>query len=153
MLKSYPLSSTREWISARKALHIIAMFPGDSVKAVLAPSGVCPRLLPITCCRAVHYRSLSCSTRLLAETVTELLCNFSLTNGTRLALTSAGISVESSRTLGGLGTYGFPFLKRNYSCTETKIYGRNISRINMSDQVENHDFELLLNYIKPSKFT
>lgn len=36
---------------------------------------------------------------------------------------------------------------------QKKIYERNTSRINISDQMEDHDFELLLNYIKPPKLT
>lgn len=48
----------------------------------------------------------------------------------------------------------FPFSNAIIAAQKQKeIYGQNISRINISDQVEDHDFELLLNYIEPPKLT
>lgn len=57
--------------------------------------------------------------------------------------------------MGGSGTHMLsPFWNAITAAEKQKeIYGGNGRRINISAQVEDHDFELLLNYTKPPKLT
>lgn len=154
------MASSRKWISARKALHVVAMLAGASAKAVLAWHGtalsrVCPPLLPLTCCWAVHYHSVSCSYTAPCRNYQENCCKISdsqMTVSSHLLLevfqwSNYALCVAWAHMI-------FPLSNAIRAAQkQKKIYERNTSRINISDQMEDHDFELLLNYIKPPKLT